>query len=1131
MTMRRRCLKASLATLLLFLGQQSQAQPGATPDAKMIPGAPSGSAISSVYSPNLFNGSVNVGVPIYDYSTDFGNFGVSLSYNTSGVKVDEVESPAGLHWNIIAESSVQRIIKDIPDELNIVGPVEVEIVDSGWVTNKSRYIKGKLATYSETPAQQATPNTYRDGECDEFIVSMGGRSFTFNLGKDQYIFTHPHRNVKIQMLLDGVPFTAVTTQDIGTSATTGILEFLITDEQGVQYYFGKGNFEDRTLYNNEYLDDGHMGACKPIVKWVVKKVTFPNGSRITYEYDDSSIGTYHAYTASTCREDYQGNLTWLGNGPVSTQYGNFSRLKLIRYPNNIIVGLNYDVNKLTGAGIPTLDEVYVTSAENCIRYKLEKAKITGRWFLNTVRIYSCDQQQYEPFYSFEYNATPLPDRLSPQQDFFGYYNGETNAATIVASGNSAYPDQQKMSIPQHRPGQSPNYGRTRTANIQFMKAGSLTKVKNAYGGEVSFTYSANNAVPGQLNWLPTDPAFVGNTVYDGLKVDTIRETDAYHPGNNKTSVMTYSGGQSFLTGGYFQAPHYINAGNNNIDSVAFQGQFLTAHQLINGANHGYSNVESKTYADGILMGRRVTTFSNMVDASSGFYPRYYKVPGSKDYTQYPYTDKQYVKDWEIGQILTVTDYDRNNRILQDVTNTYDIKPDVDHSAQAYISNTKTTKINTGSQVFIGIPGTGRYYYPNKKIFTDTYYPYTGTANLIKTVTRKYVSDTRFVIDSAVYSYDQRNNLKRVITLDSRGSKIATDNVYNYHVDGPDVTSTQVGNVLYNMTVAGLEKLVSTQRWLLGTGGTAPFNDKLLDASISGQFQEPGKLLIRYLYTLKAEAPLGYTEYTGFSMGSPSSVSPYQRVRDAFSGLTVPYMQKVSEVISYDAKGNPLETLIGETGQYTASLWDSTRGQAIATVIGGRYTDIACSSFEQNEPGPGGTLSVTRGNISYDLTHITDAAPEQTASGKYAFRLSAGVGAQLVNGSQNLAQGKKYTLSFWALGPVPAVAIGSTTLTVPPAVYERGSWKQYRVSFTPTGTTDKFKISWPGSGIVYLDEVRLHPAEASMESSTYTPVFGMSSSTDQNGRITYYGYDKMGRRVQVKDQDLNIRSQTRYLMPQ
>jgi hypothetical protein len=44
---------------------------------------------------------------------------------------------------------------------------------------------------------------------------------------------------------------------------------------------------------------------------------------------------------------------------------------------------------------------------------------------------------------------------------------------------------------------------------------------------------------------------------------------------------------------------------------------------------------------------------------------------------------------------------------------------------------------------------------------------------------------------------------------------------------------------------------------------------------------------------------------------------------------------------------------------------------------------------------------------------------QTASGKYAFRLSSAMGAQLVSGSQNLAQGKKYILSFWALGPVPA----------------------------------------------------------------------------------------------------------------
>lgn len=75
-------------------------------------------SIGNIFSPNLYDGSANINVPIYQYNTDYGSYGVSLGYNTKGVKVDEMASSVGLHWTLNAGGSIYRSLKDVPDELN-----------------------------------------------------------------------------------------------------------------------------------------------------------------------------------------------------------------------------------------------------------------------------------------------------------------------------------------------------------------------------------------------------------------------------------------------------------------------------------------------------------------------------------------------------------------------------------------------------------------------------------------------------------------------------------------------------------------------------------------------------------------------------------------------------------------------------------------------------------------------------------------------------------------------------------------------------------------------------------------------------------------------------------------------------
>lgn len=121
--------------------------------------------------------------------------------------------------------------------------------------------------------------------------------------------------------------------------------------------------------------------------------------------------------------------------------------------------------------------------------------------------------------------------------------------------------------------------------------------------------------------------------------------------------------------------------------------------------------------------------------------------------------------------------------------------------------------------------------------------------------------------------------------------------------------------------------------------------------------------------------------------------------------------------------------------------------------------------------------------------------------------------------------KTYMLTFWTNGGVPSFSgpgIASLTFT---AQAQRGGWTFYAAQFTPQ-TSGTYNIQYNGTPI-YLDEIRLFPARAAMQSMTYIPLFGQGSVTDATGRITTYSYDMLGRLAIVRDQEGNIMSKTQY----
>jgi YD repeat-containing protein len=1137
---RKRFILLLGSACLLFSQSQGQTpallQSGSV-DSKLLP---SGSSGTNVSSPNLFNGTSNVAIPIYK--------DISLSYNTAGVKVDEPSGIVGLHWSLNGVPSITRVLKDVPDEINVSFPNPPQPQGSNSpIDAVTAGMEGKFSVYNLGNNTPFDPySAFVDDESDDFIFSAGGLSFTFNIGNNGFIFTNPHKNIKIDLLLNGSPVTT-TTNKIPTSpsfATMNEISFRVRDAQGNWYYFQKGDVTHK-VYGDVTNPDLSFDY---ISRWVVTKIVQADGSETDYQYNVVNATGNIAYMAYSGYEQNVTQITYEANAgvPFNRDLAYSSNISNISYPNGTSASFIYS-NPASGRcddpGNTTLSEIQIISLNAGIRYVFDQdwaiSKKTSngatgevafgsscqtidatpgqnyrylRLLLKGIHKASLDGAKTEPYYTFNYKTgIGLPPKLSGAQDYFGYFNGRVlyndayDGTFNIQSHTAKYP-----------PGSTTTYGVDKTEDWNYAIGDILDTVKNAYGGKTAFVYEPHvlsNVLSDAGITIPTDNYFFGANANDGVRVKCTYSMDDRYPGKYKKEAYTYSGGQRFLPGGRFDYPVYTINPNDpyaiySTANVSFNGNFVSPHQLINGSNHGYSGVTiTESNDQGQQFSQRVITFQNVSMGAGN--TSYYRI-GSDNYFELPYTDKQYIKDWEIGLPLTTTDYDQNGLIISQTTNTY--KSLIDNTS----SNPNVQNIHRLSTVENGILT------PNQ---TDAYMPYTGVSLLMQSLTKKYVSNASFSSNTIKYHYDGNNNEDADTTQNSLGEIIVHKNIYNYSVNGPNVINGNPPGTLYNMSNDGLEIQVGTETWKM----VSAFNDLLLGANIVKYQYSGGILLPQKNYALQSLAPIVYSTYTGIN-SSPTTINPYANIVNVYSANQLPANFQVgSEVLSYDTKGNPTEIQFNGQNSYVASIYDPIPGQKLAEVQNANYADIASTSFEplvgNNYTGTGPTVN---GKFTFDQYGIAGNAG--SVSGLFCFKLVPSPTANTYINSPVLNPGKSYVITFWVkelntAGYLPKLADPNGQSIPYNQVYETGNfgWWFCEARYTPTISGSlTFSTIFPAS---YVDEIRLFPTGAMMKNWTYDSFLGTTSSTDPTGRITYYVYDALGHLVATKDQEGNILSKT------
>jgi hypothetical protein len=462
-----------------------------------------------------------IGIPLYTIKSRKLELPISLSYQASGIKVDEVASKVGLGWTLLCGGAIDRVVRGAKDD------------ESGFLAAGSDQIKS-LSQVASDCSSTANPsqcminyyaNYYQtDTEADLYAYNAGGISGKFTYNTLKSVVQMPNTDKLVQHTTDN--------------------NYIITDESGNKYYFAdKESVSGYSGVNYVYVKD-----------WLLSKIVSADKTdSITFVYaqDPNSYNqlTQYQYFKS-------GNVLAMQTNPnggycgciaqsspadqfISTEsgfvlYANEKILNKIIFAGGEVrftnVADRQDIRKYRTTGFQVYD--YNNTLIKNINFEqgyfqsqtgqANRPLLDNRLSLNKVKIYNTNSTISND-YSFLYETQMLPpyfdgsgqattDNLYRGQDLWGYYNGVTTNTHLV---------------PQTPSGITPA---NRSVSDPYKKACMLKQIKYPTGGTTSFEFESNSALVNNIT-----------TSVGGLRVTKI---SAFDPVTNNTILKTYKYGDS-----------------------------------------------------------------------------------------------------------------------------------------------------------------------------------------------------------------------------------------------------------------------------------------------------------------------------------------------------------------------------------------------------------------------------------------------------------------------------------------------------------------------------------------------------------------------------------------------------------
>jgi YD repeat-containing protein len=1026
---------------------------------------------------SLFTGTPKVSIPLYELKGSSLSLPISLSYNSTGFKPQDIATWTGLGWSLNAGGVVTRAVAGNPD-------LQENYYNTTYNYNNIPAVTDLYGNYDyyhnvEKGLMETQPDTY--------FYNFGNYSGKFLINTGDTIIRKQKDNLKISYCLSCNPNTLT-----------------ITDEKGVVYQFS--DVETSIEQVDDQVDPNNVPEYMSYVfpsTWFLTSMTSADATEqilFTY-YTTDSLNTMFNTGIQNQSASYSkttlnciGSCTWQGGSinygapPYTQLYRKYlKRATLVKSGLTISyvdfvsgVDLRQDLDHLNTPEERLLQSIQVHDANSALvrQLNLSYSYFSGgsTYYYKRLRLDSLQEIPVgaatpKPPYKFLYSGSSVPHYLA-SIDGWGYYNGGSTGPVTYLVPNQVV-----------ETGVTLGLGANRNPDFNSASTAILTQITYPTGGHTSFIYEGNDA--GNITAGTATP--IG-----GVRIKQIID---YSFATQQATAKNYS---------YLQD----NNTSSGVSVLPTYSKFSTCHNFLqpqwslHAATPDYTVTyftisASSIYGLGSLAGSHVG-YSQVIEYQSDV-----NTGSALGKTVYKYNvgriDPFGNDDASSGDLLEQTTYDIGGKILYDETNTYNypgyngivgyrvmpLAAQDNHSVLCLMSNGGGYEWLGGWDVTTGCSSTRNYI--TKK--TSIGYIISGVYKQLTQNVKKVYDQTSnsYSVFTSKYTYSNLvHNLPTMIEqYSSNSDEIVTSKTYSSDYTPPssgglDAATTGL-KLLLNKNIVGAE--VEKLQFRQNLNGT---NKRYISGGLN--LYSATLPTIDSVYRMELSTPL--TTIVNSTTNGHFTYDPNYKLAGSFV---------------YDGGANLIEQS-KPNDAVKSYIWDYNYSLPTAEVINANASMIAYSGFE---------LPVSGGNwVGIILSQVISPG----VGGSYSYNFTT---AGTIT-KTSLPSGRQYIVSYWSKnGAVTVVSnTGSATGTAG-AVYNGWTYYEHKLPVSSTSVTLSV------SSAINIDELRLYPKDALMSSITYKPLIGETSKHVPTGQFESYQYDGLGRLINVLDMSGNIVKNYKY----
>jgi YD repeat-containing protein len=1029
-------------------------------------------------------GSPNIAIPIYTLNYGSLSIPVNLVYSANGLTVNDGEGDAGFGWNLSCNYGVFRDVRGFPDfgngalNANTIGPSSNDnLSNTDYADEASDY--NSLSSWGNTT----------DSQPDVFTVTGPGLYL-------QFVFD-----------ATGVP-RLLNYQDVSVSYSGG--NFTIVNNKGWTYQYSNQMQMTRKTYlksspvdmfttdMNYYMPTGGISF---VSAWYLTTVTDEKGNVINFSYASPSTSEYSVSSWKTriTQAGVQDTLYYL--------LDNFSPVKL-----RLITAGNYKVDFYDYTR-PLHD---ITVSENGLSdmfsyrftYQLVKSSSDSKepyishYFLTSVMPFnSCvPQTPYTFFYQGvdvktnpnTYSSVELPWKSLLNQDMWGYYNAVSNNVPQIYY-YQFLTDSRRFSIQQI--GGTPTLtlsGTNRDVSAAKVGNGALVKIGYPTGGNVRIIWERNKYFDSSVGKVFFGPGLrVGSIITDGGEAAYGRNpsaTNSYHQIRKdyvyvKSDTDTTSSGQilyppvlAFATGSRF-----IRLVNNQYPQTQvhygrvkekMNGQGSRVYEYSLPAMYPSTSYNNEWFASYSKIARNQSTHMALSNVQNGYYT-------------FPFAPNPNY-DFERGLLTKESEYAETGTWVREKKYEY-------------------VRLSPALQVVYGVKF--EYLSPTDCdcFHFSKYQHITGTTKMISKITTREISELNNQDTSRVTTYYHYNNdyvnnnflMDSIRTVYKDGSVIRQK--IKYVKDFAAISNPTSGDVMANSIKAMLTarrhgEWVEKYDSYKPSGGTEIITGSTL--RIFKAFSS-GKPYIYKTFSL----PQGLSFIPATVGGGASQSFIYDQAHYVLTSTTW----------DYDNAGNALSLTDNKNNTVSYHYAQNYSLDPVAFFTNAKADQVVYDGFEFNT-GHG-----------FNTGHSATIA----RTGNYSGVISTGVIYSYVFNNAK----KSYRVSCWVNGASGTVTFklldggnqNNVLFTLAPLNNPNPNQWTYLegVLVMPSNPPATLAVSITATSVMQIDDVVILPIDATSTSTTYLPLKGVTSQTDDRGNSTVFTYDPLGRKYQTFDRQRNL----------